>query len=615
MKRQSAVIASCVLFLSLGWAGGQDLAEQYLRQAEQLANSHEPLKAIGLLEQALVSYPGNPRMMQKLSQLYIRTGQLAKADSLLARALEAKPRSPALLQMKAELRFRGGQLDEAHRIFRAAIDAGGDSAAVRRQIALIHLLRNQDQLALEEARRTVELDPGDARHRFFLASLLDQNEQRDEAFRHLKIAYRLAPHDARILFHMAQRRKTEKRYAQALEYMELASEIDSENPLYHKELSELYDRLGLSDDAIRHANLWRTLLAAFEDYVRAVEISSQGRQGEAIAFLEESLAEVPEFVTGRLYLAELYQKRGRNDRALQLYLDVLQRNPAHQKAREEGAWLEVQRGNLDQAIDLLRGTAKTSPNLAYFEGYRLLLAEDWEGALEQLKRVEKDNPLNPDLLQLISYALSSSGKRKEAIRYLDKAGRFSRDGNSIRVQIRDIRFEEAREAMNAGRWEDALKLFQPLLEESGSSADIFFNAAYCNQRLGRIDPAVELYRTGLRMAPDTEWARFNLASSLYLRRRYKESSLEWERLLRSAKSYDGFFQLGMCYSHLTRLAEAEAAFSQALRLGGPRKELQYNLGLTRFRQGRQQSGMALIRQSAKKGYGPAVQFLQKAVRR
>ena len=60
---------------------------------------------------------------------------------------------------------------------------------------------------------------------------------------------------------------------------------------------------------------------------------------------------------------------------------------------------------------------------------------------------------------------------------------------------------------------------------------------------------------------------------------------------------------------LDRLAEAEMAFRRSRALGRDTPELLYNLGLTRFRLGRQEEGIALIRRAAAAHYAPAEKFM------
>jgi len=165
---------------------------------------------------------------------------------------------------------------------------------------------------------------------------------------------------------------------------------------------------------------------------------------------------------------------------------------------------------------------------------------------------------------------------------------------------------------NQKHWKAALDRFMELIERGKAQADPFLYAAYCRQQLGDLPGAVNDYQAGLRLDPDATWARKNLAVSLYSLSRYQESAEQRERLLAISRSPEEYFQLGLCYVHLSRHLEAENAFQAALREGNETPELFYNLAITRLRNGKQDDAWPLIRRSASAGYGPAVLLLRQA---
>lgn len=608
MSSTGKTLALAVFFV----AGLQaQTSDEFLKQAAALAENHDILKAIELLETALEAFPEDPAILHRQSLFFLSVGKTRAAEVLVDRALSHQPSNSRYRRTKGEIRLLEGDLTNARAQFEELLKDGGDrqaAGAVHRRLAYIHLLQGKDSAALSHARRAVDFNPSSSQYRRFLAGVLDLSDRRREAFQQLKSAHRLAPHDAGLLSKMARRHRENGDHRKALEFAEEAVVRDPENPLYHRELSSLYQRAGVRDKAIQHWNRAHRLQEAFEDFSRAIKILRQGRHSEAIAFLEEVISENPEFTTGRLTLADLYQRRGRHERALELYKEVLEGNPLEDTAREQGAWLYARSGRLDEALDMLHDSTRTSPNLAILEGYRLMLSEDWDGALERFRSFESNNPVSPELMKLISHCLSAKGETSRALSYLEKAGRISGDDKGTAREARNVRFEEGTKAMDRRQWEQAIQVFDSLLAER-PMPEYYFNAGYSRQKLGRLERAIDDYRNGLRMQPGADWARLNLATSLYLRRRYYDSARQWERLLTDEPSRDGYFQLGMCYSHMGQLGQAEGAFRRSLKLGKGSPELFYNLGLTRFRLGRRQDGMSLIRKASGSGYGPAISFM------
>lgn len=587
-------------------------AEEFLRQADQLANTSQKLAAIELLSDAVQRFPENVPLLLRASELLVDIGQIAAAEPLLSRVRQLAPQGLDAIRLQGEARLRVGDLPGAERFFEEFL-RHGESAFVRQRLGYVQILQKKDRSALEHARRAVDLEPDNSRYHRFLATALDQVGDREAAFHELKVAYRLAPEDAQLLYQLGQRRKSEGHPQQALEYFELANEIDGENPLYHEELSAVYDSLGMRDKAIEHANQAIDLRAAFDDYLRALAVSRQGRPEEAIDFMRQTVERTPRFITGRLFLAELLEKAGKKKEALDLYLQVLDLDPLDQSAREKGAWLYYETGNLESALRLLKEASSRGPNERFLEAHQQMLDGHWSAALKIFQEMEADNPLNRELLQLIGFCLKSLGRRSEAIRYIEKSGTVPGTPDVVPL-TREIRFDGALELVRQARWDEALRQIDDLLREGPPTADMLFNAAYCRQRLGQIDPAIEQYLRGLKMSPNASWAHMNLATCFYLRERYSEGAQQYEWVVRHKPTADAHSQLGLCYSHLNRLAEADVHFRRASELGLDTAALNYNRGLTLFRLGRQAEGLVYLRRASSMGYSPATLFLRRAVR-
>ena len=346
--------------------------------------------------------------------------------------------------------------------------------------------------------------------------------------------------------------------------------------------------------------------------MKALGLSSSGQPKEALALLEAVVPDYPELISAALLLADLYRGEGRNDRALESYLQILKKDPDHRVARQQGAWIQVKGGLPDAALELLGTTCPKSVNELLIEGYRRLVEEDWAGALQQFQEAEKQIPLDTDLLQLIGTCWSALGKEREALNYLAKASAIRPTDHRIQDQIWQVKEAAALQLMQQEKWSDAVAAFQELLDGRGLRSGDLFRLAYSHQQLGQLTQAIARYRAGFASHPGSEWARTNLASCLYRSAHYREAAQEWERLLKSGKRAERYLQLGLCYSHLSRTAEAASAFSKALDLKPGNPAFLYNLGIARLRQKRTQEAWSLIRRSAASGYGPARRLLAQA---
>jgi predicted Zn-dependent protease len=93
-------------------------------------------------------------------------------------------------------------------------------------------------------------------------------------------------------------------WRQALRVYEQIRKLRPEDRPVRKQLVELNLRLGQSDQAVAELDSFTTYLA------------QNGRDAEAVAFLEELVSEQPNQVILRRALAEQYRKLGRTDEAI-----------------------------------------------------------------------------------------------------------------------------------------------------------------------------------------------------------------------------------------------------------------------------------------------------------
>lgn len=605
------LIRVLILTFSLGVASGQSVVE-FTQQASQLVLQHQWEEAINLLRTGLDQHPRQPELLLQLGSLLVRSGRFEEGEKLLQDALEQQPGNSELLRNAGEAQLKQGRFSSAVALFRESLRHSSENVEAHHRLAFSLLAQGQEELALEHSRRAVELNPLDPRFRRLYAFLLDTQGEEEKAYEQLKLAYRLAPRDSKLLFELSQRRRLAGHLFQALEYLELASEVDPENPLYHERLSDIYEQLGQTERAEEEAKRASDLRQAFEKYITAMSLAVTGKKVEAMGILEPVVQTHPEFVTGMMLLADLYQKMGWQSRAFDLYLKILEQDPFQASAREEGAWIQVQQGLLGSALQLLEESGVPTPNYTLIAAYQRMIQEDWTGALQYFRQVEAENPLHPGLLQLISYCLNAQGKREEALRHLDKAEALRPGDPEIKLQMREIKFEDALHLLSEKKWSAALEILQELMQED-VQANYLLRMAYCHQQLGDLHQAVQEYRAGLEAEPTATWARINFASTLYRLGEYLESANQWERVLPESKTPDTYYRLGLTYSHLGRFPEAEYAFDKAVRLGDERPEVLYNLGLSRLRSKKQDQARDLIRRAAVAGYPPAREFLPQLV--
>ncbi len=617
-RRLLPAIAGLVLALG-GVPSTAQTVPEYQQQAEQLRQYHQVEEAIGVLQDGLERHPGEPRLLLPLSLLLVESGRAGEAEEHLQQVLSLQPLDPETHRSLGEAYLRQGRLPQAIRHFQQSIRLRNSDERVHYRLAFLFLIQERLDLAVEHTRRAIEIDPGEPRFRVLYSMLLGIQGHEEDSYEQLRIARRLAPADASILFRLSEKERAAGRTAAALESLKLASGVDPENPLYHSELAHLHGQLGQDREAAEAARKAGQLYQAFEDYIEALNLMGRGKTLQALPLLEPAVQRHPEFTSGSLLLADAYQRLKRPQPALQLYLQILERDPSNTKAMQEATWILAGRSDFGSALRILAEVPQAHLNQSLIEAYWKQDQQQPAAALERFRQVESRNPLNPGLLQWISYCLYTQGQKEEALRVLRKVADLRPEDAGVERRIGEIELEGRRETafghMETKNWEAALAAFRDLAGETETGerrASYQLHLAYCHQQLGQLRQAARAYTSGLRSHPGAHWARLNLASTLYRLSRFREAVEQWERLPAPSKTAPIYFQLGICYLHLDRYDRAETAFRRSLEKGNRSPQLLYNLGTTLLRSFKTPEGWALIRRSAAANYPPALALLRRA---
>lgn len=602
-----------ILLMSLTFSAGQTVGE-YKQQASQLVRHYKWEEAVQLLKAGIDRYPNQPALLIRLGTLLVRSGQRYHGKHLLKRALEIQPGNSDVLRSIAHIKLRQGSLSSAIDLLQDSLIQDNGDAESHHSLAHFLLATEEPAMSLEHIKQTIKLNPLDPRFRRLYAFVLESQGHQTQAKEQLKILYTLSPEDPKVLFELSEYWQRAATPLHSQEYLEMAIAMDPENPLYHARLAALYRVLGQENKSKVETQISKNLQAAFSHYIRALRLSLQGKKREAIAILETLVTEHPEFITGMTLLADLYQKIGQHNLALDIYLEILGRAPLQITAREEAAWILVQQGFLDAAMDLLAASDSPTLNLTLIRAHQQISQENWGEALRLLRQVEIENPLHPKLLQLISHCLDALKKTDEALDHLNKAASLSPEDRTIWYQIMEVKYNIAVDLLNAGKFQMALTVFEKLIEED-IQPEYLLRMAYAQQQLGNLGGAIRQYQAGLEGNPTADWARINLATSLYLLGQYRKAATQWEIILAHSKNADHYYQLGLCYFHLQRFPEAERALAKAVKMGNTRPEVLYSLGASQLRLDREDEAWNLIRRAAAAQYSLAQTLLKKTIDR
>jgi tetratricopeptide (TPR) repeat protein len=181
----------------------------------------------------------------------------------------------------------------------------------------------------------------------YLAEALWEREMYEEAIEICANGLRLRPHDlrARVILGLSYLRtgaldSAETELLKAKEMLEI-------NTVIYRNLAELYDKKGDSEQASYYQKLFE---AIHPSTVAGVETEMAEAGAESVT--EEALPEDPEMMD-TVTLAELYEEQGHVDKAIEMYRKILETSPGTEEVETRLAELERRIGESPEGRTLL----------------------------------------------------------------------------------------------------------------------------------------------------------------------------------------------------------------------------------------------------------------------
>ena len=244
-----------------------------------------------------------------------------------------------------------------------------------------------------------------------------------------------------------------------------------------------------------------------------------------IAAVEEQIHRQPQDVALRLSAAYLYVEKGRFDEAINQGQAVLQVSPDDFRALQLIGMAYLSKQDRAQAITYFERAvalnkdnpmAKASRQLAslhFYLGRAYLEDSRVDEAIGELSAAVDSDSTNADALQLLGDALLAKGDSAGAIGPYQRALRLVPDfgeayGGLARAydlagDAAGAGYARAMVAYSQGDNEQALGQLQGLLGQWGEHAELRLGLAMAYERGGQRDQALGEYREAVRLAPDS----------------------------------------------------------------------------------------------------------------
>ena len=141
-------------------------------------------------------------------------------------------------------------------------------------------------------------------------------------------------------------------------------------------------------------------------------------------------------------------------------------------------------------------------------------------------------------------------------------------------------------------WRDPVSLWEDVTRKSPSNARGYYNLGLASAKKGRMDEAIRVFQTTLKLDPREAKARLNLGLIYDHQGQSEEAVKELQAALAlDPKDADIHYNLGVIFGRQKRLEEAAKAFQMAIELNPGDASARNNLGVIYVQQGRLEDAM------------------------
>lgn len=277
-------------------------------------------KAQHYLGKYLKRYPGRPGVRKLLGSILMRQGEFDRALVTLTPALDYSPNDIKLYSMLGVAYMNTGQHTRANTMLEKAVELSNGDPELRTRLALNHLKAGNQKRAIEQLTAVFEQDNRQIHAGIALAQTYLEIGELDKALQVARKLSNLQPDNTRLLnlLGSAQVRKGMNR--EARETFEKALQLSPEFIQAHHSLGKL-DILERNMDAarLRYAAVLEKQpnhIATMIEMARLEDV--QGRDQDAIRWLEKARSISKDSIETSLYLVDLYIRTGNPGVALEI---------------------------------------------------------------------------------------------------------------------------------------------------------------------------------------------------------------------------------------------------------------------------------------------------------
>jgi tetratricopeptide (TPR) repeat protein len=389
--------------------------QEYLRITEELTKKNLFKECLAVLETAQKLDPGNSEVLKKLMELYQQQGEPQKGFALLEEALKSNPADSEILSLLAGAYASKNQYSKAHDLMDRALQNAGNKEPLWEIKGDLYLKASDLDAAYDQYNLVVEkeIQRKDVDRAVFLMQRITESDSvHQKGWQRLAELYGMLRQQANLisaLGNLAEAYISKSRYEEAAEALEKLVKLDPEDHQHKEKLKLVHSKFKQAGPAEKPEKMYEiepdsrqqhdyassnpgseslNRFSAFQPQTESVPVQRISQPvaakstSPAISNLSIVTAEEKEFVSEHLIEAEVFNKYGLIDKAIEQLNLIISKYPhsvpTHQKLKEiflekgerdraveqciEMSRIFRNQGDLDQAEDLLSEARQINPN-------------------------------------------------------------------------------------------------------------------------------------------------------------------------------------------------------------------------------------------------------------
>lgn len=419
----------------------------FLGKAYALEDKNE--KAIDTLERCERKMPKRGIFSYYIGKIFVDKDLLNKAKVYFRRSLKRQPDFSQSVVALGVIHEEQKNLKKAVKIYERHLKSFPNDSIVLSRIVQAYFSNEQFKKVIPYAERLSDFEPDNLNLKVKLGILYTDVKKYDLAISTFKSLLSHAPNNDKILYYLGAIYQETSRYEDAIEHFTL---IAPESGLYQDssvQIAQMLSALAKNelDDKKKKEDQLRFIsfvdkkisenspLSVELSVIKASYYEAENQLSRSVAALEpvKSMKNFSE--NHKYYLASLYEKVAEYDKAQNLVLGIVNKNPKNAHAWNFLGYSLIERGkDMDKAYNYISKAIEISPNDGFIRdslGWYYFKVGKVDKALDELLKAIKIEPKDVSIQKHLAIVYSQKKDFSRARDHIVEAIRYSKEKNEI----------------------------------------------------------------------------------------------------------------------------------------------------------------------------------------